>query len=218
MRLQRKQWASIESLPDKTLFPMTQRLLPHVQCAPEAMRLPLVDMALPSLRQMSRPQYQQFALALQALIEADQQLSIFEWTLSQVLKRNLRSQFVPASEMRTRYSNFGKLSLSISVLLSMLARAGQQNEADVTRAFAVATAIVPAANAKLLAETACSLSNLESALGILRQASEQIRAKLLEACAACVAADDRVKVRETELLRGIADLLECPMPPIVVNR
>ncbi len=65
----------------------------------------------------------------------------------------------------------------------MLARAGQQNEEDVTRAFAVAAAIVPTANAKLLAETACSLSNLESALGILRQASEQIRAKLLEACA-----------------------------------
>ncbi len=61
-----KQWSSIESLPDKTLFPMTQRLLPHVQCAPEAMRLPLVDMALPSLRRMSQPQYQQFALALQA--------------------------------------------------------------------------------------------------------------------------------------------------------
>ncbi len=213
-----KQWAAIQSLPDKTLFPMTKRLLPNVQCAPEAMRLPLVDMALPSLRQMSRPQYQQFASALQSLIEADHQLSIFEWTLSQVLKRNLRSQFVPAGEMRTRYSNMAKLSVSVSVLLSMLARAGQQDEADVTAAFAVATAMVPAANAKLVAGSACTLSNLESALAILRQASEQIRAKLLEACAACVAADDLVKVRETELLRGIADLLECPMPPIVVSR
>ncbi len=125
-------------------------------------------------------------LGSSSLIEADQQLSIFEWTLSQVLKRNLRSQFVPAAEMRAHYSNLQKLSVPVSTLLSMLARAGQQNEVEVSSAFAAAVAVLPEANAKLLAAQQCSLANLESALATLRRASEHVREKLLEACAACV--------------------------------
>ena len=38
--------------------------------------------------------------------------------------------------------------------------------------------------------------------------------ELLEACAASVSADGIVKVKEAELVRGIADLLDCPMPPL----
>ncbi len=199
------------------LLAMTKRLLPYVQCAPEAMRLPLVDLALPSLRQMSRQQYQHFAVALQALIEADRQLSIFEWALSQVLKRNLRSQFVTVSEIRVLYSDLRKLGTPVSLLLTMLARVGHQEEEHLQVAFAAAAQHVADASAKLLPIEQCSLSQLEEALGYLRRTSERTRERLLQACTTCVASDHEVKVREAELLRGIADLLDCPMPPLVVT-
>ena len=36
--------------------------------------------------------------------------------------------------------------------------------------------------------------------------------KLLKACAACIAADEKVTADEMELLRAFSSLLDCPMP------
>jgi hypothetical protein len=41
------------------------------------------------------------------------------------------------------------------------------------------------------------------------------KAQLLEGFAAAVAADGNVKLMEHELLRAVACVLECPMPPSV---
>ncbi len=40
---------------------------------------------------------------------------------------------------------------------------------------------------------------------------------ILEACIACVAADGRTTVTEAELLRSVADSLDCPIPPFMPN-
>jgi hypothetical protein len=45
-----------------------------------------------------------------------------------------------------------------------------------------------------------------------------LKKSVLEACAACIAADVRVTVEEGELLRVIADALDCPMPPLIGTR
>ena len=41
------------------------------------------------------------------------------------------------------------------------------------------------------------------------------RRNLVEACAATICADREVTVAEAELLRGICDMLDCPMPPLL---
>ena len=38
---------------------------------------------------------------------------------------------------------------------------------------------------------------------------------MLNACAYTVAADDKVCSREAELLRAVADALDCPIPPFI---
>jgi hypothetical protein len=43
----------------------------------------------------------------------------------------------------------------------------------------------------------------------------QGKKRLLEAATACVVADRRVTVAEAELLRAIADSLDCPVPPFL---
>ena len=40
-------------------------------------------------------------------------------------------------------------------------------------------------------------------------------ARWLDACAGCIAADGRATVEEGELLRAVADSLDCPMPPLL---
>jgi hypothetical protein len=56
---------------------------------------------------------------------------------------------------------------------------------------------------------------VDSALDQLAQASPSVKRNVLLACAQTVAADGQVLYREAELLRAIADTLDCPVPPFV---
>jgi tellurite resistance protein len=43
----------------------------------------------------------------------------------------------------------------------------------------------------------------------------QIKKNVLSACAQTVAADGVIQQREAELLRAVADALDCPIPPFL---
>ena len=53
-----------------------------------------------------------------------------------------------------------------------------------------------------------------AALSAMLGASHAVRKQILDACVHTVAADNRVTVEEAELIRAVADALECPMPPL----
>jgi hypothetical protein len=45
--------------------------------------------------------------------------------------------------------------------------------------------------------------------------ADKKRRPLVAACAAVICADREVTVAEAELLRGVCDMLDCPMPPLL---
>ena len=55
----------------------------------------------------------------------------------------------------------------------------------------------------------------DTALDRLALAAPQIKKNLIEACVQVVGADGLIREREAELLRAIADTLDCPIPPFV---
>jgi len=40
---------------------------------------------------------------------------------------------------------------------------------------------------------------------------------MLAACTTCIAYDGKVTIEEAELLRAIADSLDCPLPPLLIS-
>ena len=69
--------------------------------------------------------------------------------------------------------------------------------------------------ASLLPFEQCGLANLDRALAELAKTSPAMKQKLIEAAAATIAFDHRVTIQEGELLRAVADSLDCPMPPFL---
>jgi uncharacterized tellurite resistance protein B-like protein len=69
----------------------------------------------------------------------------------------------------------------------------------------------------LLPLESCGLTHIDAALDQLALASAPLRARLLGACAHVVAADQSIHGREAELLRAIADTLDCPVPPFLAG-
>ncbi|MBL8891930.1 MAG: M48 family metallopeptidase [Planctomycetaceae bacterium] len=208
------QLALLQKMVPVDLFNAVFTLVPHVKAVPSAARLPLVDMSLPMLRMMSLPQYQAFIPAFQALVQADQRLSVFEWTLSQVLFRHLHSHFVARPVVGTQYHSLAGLKPEVSLLLSTLARTGN-SEPEAARAFAAGGSQLPGIELAMVPAELCTFAELEKVIHRLAQATAKLRRQVLLACAACVSSDNVVKIREVELVRGIADLLDCPMPPLV---
>jgi hypothetical protein len=59
------------------------------------------------------------------------------------------------------------------------------------------------------------LEQLDTALDRFSLAAPQIKKNLLEGCVQVVGVDGVLQEREAELLRAIADTLDCPIPPFV---
>ena len=68
---------------------------------------------------------------------------------------------------------------------------------------------------ELLPESQSDLKQVDRSLDRLGRAVPQIKKTVLLASAHTVAADGRIDSREAELLRAIAETLDCPLPPFV---
>jgi hypothetical protein len=193
---------------------LTHKLLPWVDQLDVRAYLPLVDMSLPALRAMTLGQYPAFSRCFVALVEADRRTGLFEWTLHQILLRHLRPNFERVPPPRMIYDRLEPLAPSCSVLLSALAWYGYSSD-EVESAFRAAAAHIPEVPLSLLPSEQSSLRELQPALAQLAQVVPKQRRRLVDACAACICADQKVRVEEAELLRGICDMLDCPMPPLL---
>ena len=71
-----------------------ERLAAHLDSISPQARLPLMDLALPALRQLSEAQYRVLRDVVHRLCLADGRRNLFEFALEQALLRHLESRFV----------------------------------------------------------------------------------------------------------------------------
>jgi hypothetical protein len=197
------------------IFDQTLSLLHAVHKLESRFRLPLIDMAMPALRQLSSEQYQRFKQNLNTLIHADNHVSMFEWALHKIVVCNLDLDFERRYTFSGKYGNIRHLSKECSVLFSYLARATP--EANPQQAMQAAMDQLDGVQLKLLPVEQTSLDDLDRATEKLAKLKPLLKPQLLKACAACIAADAKVTASEMELLRALSALLDCPLPPLPEN-
>ena len=167
---------------------------------------------------MSPAQFQQFRTAVQKLVESDGEIDLFEYVLQKVVLRHLEPYFVQARKPAIQYYALKPLASDCAIVLSALAYIGQAEPEKIEFAFQQgAQPLSYAAQVQLRLVTAaeCDLEQVDAALNRLCQAVPQIKKNVLNACAQTVAADGVIQELEAELLRAIADTLDCPIPPII---
>ena len=191
------------------------RLRPFVAALGREHLLPLLDMAWPALKNLSNAQYREFRAGLQRLIDADRKIDLFEFTVRSLLTNRLDTLFGLTEPRRIRYRSLGQVQMELFELLSILSRRGNRSDREAGNAFQKAMEILfPGRSFSILAREKCSLSLLDRALSRLAETSFDLRRKILNACLLCIGADRRITVGEAELLRAIAEHLDCPIPPI----
>ncbi|MEH6356955.1 MAG: M48 family metallopeptidase [Marinobacter sp.] len=194
--------------------PILQKLLPTVATLGAAARFPLLELAMPALRKLDPSEQQQLIRNVKALAVADKNISLFELALTSFFSRHLTPRAGRAVAIKHR--SFKPVLPALRQLFSLLARAGadnpQQAQALFNQAmagFGVSSNAVP----ELLASV--SLRELNQALAKLNRLSPLLKPAIIDASAECVSQNGHISVREYEMMRLVADQLDCPMPPLI---
>lgn len=212
--IRRRQWDQLTATAEPAVLQEARRLEgPTCELGPEA-RLPIIDMAMPALQQLSAEQYQKFRANICALVEADRQIRLFEFAFNRILLRHLDPIFSGTRRKIVQYYSLDPLRPDCALLLSALAHVGEAGADHAMRAFASASSRLDL-DPQMVPLEQCGIQAVDESLDRLSALSAPLKKQVLEACAACVGFDGQVTLEEAELFRAVADALDCPMPPFV---
>jgi Zn-dependent protease with chaperone function len=172
------------------------------------LRLPLIELALPALRSLSMEQAQHFRLCMERLIEADGQVSLLEWTLYQLVLNNISKQGSGPAHLK-----INDLQRECQMLLTVLATAGQDDPVEISAALNAAESELPFS--LRVTDDISDMRALSLAVERLRRLKPLHKPALLQAMARCIEHSGRILPAEAELFRAMADILDCPMPPLL---
>lgn len=180
--------------------------------------LSLIDLTMPTLREMTPKQYTRFRSCVQQLITADNKVELREWIIQRVVLQHLDEQYRVRKKPIAKYFVLGSAKYSSELILSLLAYLEHKDPQRVQLAFDTAKRSVGAGALSLLAKESISLDSLNTAMDELGFLKPPIKKRFLQACVSCISHDGKVTVQAYELTRAIASCLDCPMPPVLVDK
>jgi len=207
-----RQLKRLQDHADPDVYALTLALMAQVDGLDIKYRLPVIDIAIAALKQLSLRQYEAFRANLTALIEMDSRVDLLEWSLQKILFNHLDGQFLELPRTKARYSDPGQIKKEIELVLSVMAHAGARSQSDMEQAFRAAAETLESSGLALVPRDRFRVSDLDLALKKLEQLKPPAKHRLLKACVASIAKDERTAAVEVELLRAFAAVLDCPIP------
>jgi Zn-dependent protease with chaperone function len=179
------------------------------------LRLPLAALAFPVLRLRPRPQLDTFLDTVQAVANADGEVSLFEYCLGRLLQAQVRDSLEPGKHARFRRRKLADAGSEVATLLCVVAEAGNDDPEAARRAYlAGIDRVLPREHLPYLAR-ASGVQALDGVWDALDALDPLARQLLVEGIVATIASDGRMDVAEAELLRTICGVLRCPLPPML---
>lgn len=206
------QWQLLNTLFSEQQLQSLKPLALQASLLSPHLRLPIVELSLPALKNLSPQQYQHFKTAMNCLIRADEQISIVEWSFFRIIKHNLEPK-----KSSSPMVDIDQVPNEVRLLLSVLAHAGIDSAQAAQVAFNSSKLIVGFSDATLMSKSDYTIVDLDAAITRLNCIKPLQKPKLLKAMSQCVMADQHISIVETELFRAIADALDCPVPPLIVT-
>jgi Zn-dependent protease with chaperone function/uncharacterized tellurite resistance protein B-like protein len=208
-----QQLSHLKASSDLGVYDALEDLISHEYRLKPEMKLPLLEIAFPTLRQLSYAQYKMFMANLDVLVRADGRVGLSEWAVLKMISKHLGEVF-EAKHTRVRHDTLESVLSHCEVLLSLLAYSDKQSGVSPEVAFAAGKTEL-GLEVQLNDKKGLNYKKINAALDALAELHPLRKPKLIKACIKTITADQVVSVIESELLRSIADTLECPMPPML---
>ncbi len=205
-------------LPDASteLVLQTHALAALLKEVPRADWLPLLELAIPGVEELPQERVKAIHDEVDALINADKRVTLFEFSLATLLRHTLRER--ERSKPRKSHGGMKQLREDLSQLLSLMVHAGHKEESQAGEAFTqAAQSLEGLGEIALLPRKQLSLKQVEESLQRLSCLNFKFKGKVIEAATTAVMADGEVKLSELDFLRAIGASLDCPIPPLQVG-
>lgn len=181
-----------------------------------ALHLPAIDLALPVLKAAPEGFRRETVRALEAVIRADRRVSLHEF----VVLTLARDQLLPAAPPSGWPKRIADLPEEAALVLALVAQAGARADTAQGREEAAHAAIRAGASemgldVQAAASAQVTLESAAAALEALRRLAPLQKAILVKGLFAAATHDGRIRLAEAELLRLVAAVLDCPLPPLL---
>lgn len=212
--VQARQLEVLKFSADRQVLKATEEILSLMQPLPDEARLPLMDLAMPSLRSLSLAQFRAFEKNISSLVRADKRVSLFELTLEHVIVKRLEKNFVTQQHSVKAIKSVRDAAEEISCTLSLLANIGHTGE-EAFAAFAAGAAIFKDEDAALqyLGREECRDIKPDIVLDRLARLSPKIKKSVITACFQSLVHDSQITIKEAEFFRLLVYALDTPLPP-----
>ena len=185
-------------------------------------RLALLDMAFPALKERPAAQLDFLVELVDELIELDGYTDLAEYCFARVLK----SQLHDARRPRATLAGMAKLDgndrtlEAARTLLGVFAWRSHDSETDSVAAYGAGVALLPRRRGRGVATDSLAapgnwIDEMDDALATLNELSAVAKRQVLDALITVARYDHGVTLAEAEMLRAIASVLQCPLPPLI---
>jgi Zn-dependent protease with chaperone function len=175
-------------------------------------RLPLLEMAFPALKRRP-PEYVSKVLStVNALIEADGRVDVFEYLLSKVITQHLWESQNPQSVKLSGNRTLAKYTGEARQVLAILASHGHADPGEAEAAYQEGLQSLESGSKHSMVVPDNWVAALDAALPKLDRLKAAEKEKLVHALATVVLQDGQLLPTELELLRVICDLIHVPLP------
>jgi hypothetical protein len=209
--------AVVTPYPDPDMQALLDKYLPELKTMDDRFKLPLLELCINALRELSPNQFVQFKTTVGNIISSDKSVNLREWIIQRFVVQQLDQHFGFREPSKAKYASLEMISQDVRMLLSLIAWVEHKDAAQARAAFASGVAEAKLQNLELLTTKALKLESLDRALDNLMQLRPLVKPRLLKGCVALIMKDGKATTRGIELVRTISTCLDCPMPPMRVQ-
>ena len=207
-------WAVMAQTADPNMQSLAEKFLPEISELDDKFKMPLLELAMSALRELSPNQFVQFKITLENIIRSDKSVNLREWVIRRFLLQQLDQHFGFRKMPRARHSSLDAVREDFAILLSLITHVEHKDETRAGAAFASGVAETNLEKLELISRKEFKLAALDHALDNLMRLKPLVKPRLLRACVAVIMHDGTATVRGIELVRTISACLDCPMPPM----
>jgi Zn-dependent protease with chaperone function len=215
--LQAQQVQTVAQAFDAALGDAVQSLVPRMAGLHPMLRLPLAQLAFPALKRRPRPEIDRFVKTLDGVIHADGRVDLDEYCLAKLVQAQVVAALDPSAGFKAGTLKLTDAQDELRDLAALLAHFGNDDDETAQRAFQAAMHDALPNASILYALPEDWQVALDRALATLARLAPQGKELTVRALTRAIAADGKVTVAESELLRVTCAVLGCPLPPMLAN-
>jgi Zn-dependent protease with chaperone function len=188
-------------------------MLVQVDSLTAVQRMPALLQVFAALNQLARPERVELLKCLNGLLARENRASVFAYVLRKLAQVQLRDALDPRRRAAGYLSAAGARD-DLQVLFSALAMHGNEDEQEARRAYeAGMTDLLPGIHPPFV-RLGHWPPRLDQALTRVDRLQPAAKQQLVQALVRTISHDRRMTVAESELLRAICAMLQCPLPPL----